>query len=139
MRQVRSADLGARRLRYLVNSIMSLQPLFDEDAPAWFTIAGPEAYSPKRPLGTIRGRIAFGVPIFGRPAEPALPPSLRSPASVTSLRAAATGPTVHQSFPHPQLGRASARLRILSQAAPTAAIRPRRTVRLSAQLQNNHI
>jgi hypothetical protein len=34
-RLVRSADPGAHRLKHLVNSIMSLQPLFDEDAPQW--------------------------------------------------------------------------------------------------------
>ena len=35
VRQSRSADPGARRPKHLVNSIMSLQPLIDEDAPVW--------------------------------------------------------------------------------------------------------
>ena len=86
---------------------------------------------------TIPRRIAIGAPISaaGRARAAAFrQPGFRQPGS-----GAVTGPTVHQSFPHRQLGRAFARLRILSQATLMSAIRRRRTARLSPPARNNHI
>ena len=48
---VRSAGPGARRLKYLVNSIMSLQPLFEEDAPCGRPSAGRDPRLPKPRFG----------------------------------------------------------------------------------------
>ena len=84
---------------------MSLQPLSDEDAPALFSVAGPEAHLPGPPFVQSLGGLLSGRRFVDCRPSPRRRLFRQPGFHQACWGTAVTGPTVHQTFPHRQLGR----------------------------------